>query len=92
MPIVEDATTWPDPLTVRIELERPVNHVVPSVVSDEEDWLRFTIAEKVVEAENKLLPLNVLLFASKVVDAEPTLMEPPALKVTPLTVPRGPVR
>src|SRR5580693_8351669 len=69
LPMVELATTCPEPLTVRIELESPVNQVVPRVVSDEDDWLRFTMLENVVEAENKLLPLNVLLFARSVVDA-----------------------
>src|ERR1700733_7100126 len=84
--MVDDATTWPEPLTVSIELESPVNHVVPSVVSDEEDWLRFTMAEKVVEALKRLLPLNVLLLASNVELAAVIVMEPPNETPEPLTV------
>ena len=84
--MVEDATTWPEPLTVSIELESPVNHVVPSVVSDEEDWLRFTMAEKVVEALKRLLPLNVLLLASNVELAAVIVMEPPNETPEPFTV------
>ena len=39
-----------------------------------------------------LVPENVLLLARSVVDAEPTVMEPPTFKVVPLIVPSGPVR
>src|SRR5262249_10531169 len=69
---------------------RPESQVVPSVVNEEDDWPRFTIAEKVVEALKTLLPLKVLLLARSVVDA--TVIEPPTERACPLMVPRVPVR
>ena len=48
--------------------------------------------ENVVDAENRLLPLKVLLLASSVDEAAVIVMEPPAESEMPLMVPRAPVR
>ena len=80
VPIVDVAITLPLLSTARIELERPVNHAVVSVVS-------------VVEAFAKeLRPVQVLLLERRVEEAAVTVTEPPAVSVWPLMVPRFPVR
>jgi hypothetical protein len=52
----------------------------------------FTRVEKVVDAEKKLLPENVLLFASKVEEAAVIVKEPPAVIGVVLIVASVPVR
>ena len=60
--------------------------MVPSVVREDDDWLRFTIAENVVEALKRLLPEKVLLFARRVELAAVIVMEPPSDTPEPFTV------
>ena len=92
VPIEVDATTCPFAFVERMAFERLENQTEPSVMRELDAWLRFTMLENVVDALKKLLPLKVLLFASNVVDAEPTVMVLPTLKDVPLMVPKIPVR
>ena len=69
VPIEVDATTCPFAFVESIAFARLENQTEPRVVSEEEDWLRFTMLEKVVEALKKLLPEKVLLLERRVEDA-----------------------
>ncbi len=75
VPIEEVAITFPFWSTARTELEMPVNQVVPSVASVVDDLLMLMRLENVVEAENKLFPLNVLLSVRSVEEADEPLLE-----------------
>ena len=68
------------------------NQTEPRVVSELDDWVRFTMLENVVEALKKLLPLKVLLLERSVEEAAVMVALPFALTGVPLMVARVPVR
>ena len=84
LPMVDVATTWPEELTLRRAFERPLRNSVPTVSSEVEAWWRLMRLEKVVDAEKRLLPENVLLSPRSVVDATTIFAVP--LNETPLMV------
>ena len=79
-------------LTPRSEFERPEKYVVPRVAIEVDDWLMLMRLEKVVDAEKRLLPLNVLLFERSVELAAVMVLEVLATMEVPLMVVRAPVR
>ncbi len=83
------ATTWPFALVDKSAELRLEKYSVPIVAREVDDWLMFTRVENVVDALKRLLPVKVLLFAKRVVEA--TVMVPPMFNNWPFTVPTAPV-
>lgn len=91
LPIEVEATSLLFASVVTMELPAMFGvQMVPKVARVVEEFAKFTVLLNVVDAEKRLLPLKVLLLEKRVV--EETVMEPPAERLWPLTVPRIPLK